>query len=487
VTLFGRAGSFGALAHARTLPSGQLFAARAVPGWRFRPGQAAYFAAVAGDGSVLIANEPQTDNQLLPTAQDMVVSVFEPGPLRFTNLRVPTTTGRASARQPDGPAPGLVGGADVSDVQPLPGEGPGAVAFSSAAPYHGWRLSSHGQYPSFGVLTRRTGRWRLQPGGLQTAAQMAARAAPGVRSACDSRANGFREVVWDCGGFAEMALLPRSGLIVATRYFGPEPGGNGGLAVLDRSGRILASYSYAPITVRGRSLRLHPREVEADPTSPAGEERFAVILDVFDADDGEVRPFLLQELRYSARRRRIEPLSAPLVSGDQGTSGPLGFETAVYDRRGDLWAAQSRPGTLEGGDLLLYRRGAVSGCAAPCAPSARFPEAAPLGIVRSLTADPRSGAVVAVTMAGRLLELTPRAGAPRGFAARPPLDLGLDLLVDRSRRWIGPRKGALDGKRRVLWIPVQQLQSPELCPVAPCPGLALDQWLYRIELAASAG
>jgi hypothetical protein len=35
----------------------------AVPGWAFGPGQAAYFPAVAADGTIFVANLPQTFNR----------------------------------------------------------------------------------------------------------------------------------------------------------------------------------------------------------------------------------------------------------------------------------------------------------------------------------------------------------------------------------------------------------------------------------------
>ncbi len=106
VRIYGAAGTFGQLASAPVTPTGQPLLTVPVDGWGFLPGQAAYFPTVAPDGTIVIANEPQTDNQLMPTARQMALTTFDPASRRFANTVVPTSTDAPSsaARGPRHPA-----------------------------------------------------------------------------------------------------------------------------------------------------------------------------------------------------------------------------------------------------------------------------------------------------------------------------------------------------------------------------------------------
>jgi hypothetical protein len=84
-SLYGRPGRSG-----RCRPTDRRFRACAArrsgsPIERFDPGQAAYFSTVVSDGTVFIANLPQTFNQFLPTACTMTVTCFNPA-VRPTRL-----------------------------------------------------------------------------------------------------------------------------------------------------------------------------------------------------------------------------------------------------------------------------------------------------------------------------------------------------------------------------------------------------------------
>jgi hypothetical protein len=69
VTLYGRPGSLGA--PRVSVPTGQDLELEPINGWQLDPGQTAYFSTVAPDGTVFIANLPQTANEIMPTACDM--------------------------------------------------------------------------------------------------------------------------------------------------------------------------------------------------------------------------------------------------------------------------------------------------------------------------------------------------------------------------------------------------------------------------------
>ena len=53
------------------MPGGEALSTVGVPDWTFLPGQAAYTTVVAGDGTLLIANEPQSDVQTSPTVNGL--------------------------------------------------------------------------------------------------------------------------------------------------------------------------------------------------------------------------------------------------------------------------------------------------------------------------------------------------------------------------------------------------------------------------------
>jgi hypothetical protein len=489
--LYGRNGRFGALGSRASLPTGQPLQTRAVPGWGFRPGQSAYFTALGADGSVIIANEPQTDNQILSTATDMVLSTFNPTTQTFRNLSVPTSSGAAAAANPQpGPTSGL-GGADISDVQAVTSGGSTRVAFIAAVPYHGWDVQRLGTFPTFGYLTQQAGGWAVDTPSSRTADDIRRSAPAAAQWVCPTN-NAYLQPVTQCLGFAEIAVLPRSHNFVVTLYFENDAQhSSGGLAVLSPDGRLLSAYRYPEVVLPdGRHLGIHPREVDADPTSAPGDERFVVIFDTFD-DRGSTLPFALQEFRVRSNAS-ISPVSSAVLPR---TGGDIGFETAAYDGLGNLWVAETRQHTLAGGPIGVYRGTAghrrlnAPACAATsgwvarwgtaCAPDVEMSATDGRGIVRSLVEDPVTHSLLVATMSGYLVVIKP---SGPGWTARPPVNLGLDQLVDRTHRWIGPRKGVVDPARRALWLPVEQLASPWVCAAFPCAPQALDQWLYRFDL-----
>jgi hypothetical protein len=484
-TVFGRSGSFGSYGSHPSLPTGEPTTTHVVPAWSSSPGQAMYSAAITEDGTVVLPSEPQTDDQLLPTATTMELSLFAPASDRLTHLAVPTSAGRTEATDPFSTPRDVVGGGDVSAVQVVANR----VLFVSAAPYHGWRRS-FGQYPSFGALTKTGAAWSLDGGSTRTADDLASAAA--IPAPCRSLRNGYGERFADCGGLSSMGVLAGSTDVAVTQYFGATGGTSGGLMVLSDAGQVIATYRYPAIVSSLGAISVHPRDVTVDPSSSPGAERFAVVFDVF-SPDGHQLPSTLQEFRFDAASRRIVPITVPFVSGDAGLRRSIGVEMARYDGLGNLWVAQSDSGTLAGADLVEYRAGAVlpevrcapgadwsrTQWAQSCAPDVRVPAAAGLGLVRSLTEDPRTHAMLAATLSGDLIVVS--RGDPPALSVRV-IDLGLGWLRDRATAWIGPRGGAVDIVGGVMWLPIQQLRNPSTCARYPCPPQVLDQWLDRIDL-----
>jgi hypothetical protein len=496
ITMYGTARSF----RLATSGGNPLAVAQPIPGWELLPGQALQSAVLGPDGSVIMGNEPQTGIQSLATANTMAVSVFDPSTSNFYNVVMPTTNGTTSVDEP-----GLsVGGADISGLVPVQD---GRIAFSSLWPYHGWNTDSSGEYPSFGYLVRTSaGQWSYQARTGRTAAALAAVSSfPGT---CVAQPSAFWDPVADCRGLTSMAQLPISGDFVVAEYLDdPAQGRNsGGVMVLDPTGRIVGSYPYPNISVGGAPLYVLPREIDVDSTSTPGHERFVVIFDVFGAGhDGSLiqEPFTLQEFQFDAASKTLMPLSAPILTGQSSAGHEEYFETAHFDQDGNLWAAQSVVGNIQGGSIVEYSaaslaaRLATGACSAgvnwaatewglACTPDATFPTAIGMGMVRSVTNDPTTGAMFFATISGYLLAISPTSDPSSPWLARPPVEFGLNELVDRSFAIVTPREGVIDPATQTLWLPIEQTQSAPTCHPAPVPcqptPARLNQWLFRIDL-----
>lgn len=485
VTIYGRAGSFGELEGGSSYPSTGL---EAIDGWGFLPGQAAYFVAVDAKGRVLIANEPQTSIQTSPTAATMAVSVFDPTSKRFDNVVIPTSTGSLSAVAIDGSG---IGGADIGDLQVIDGPLGQQVILTSVAPYNGWDVARTGIYPALAVLNDAADTW--VPGKQFTASHLRESSASGA-ALCDRDLLAVPHFVVDCWGLNEIGLLPRSQLLVATHYFSDpsDDQKNGGLAVLSPEGTVVAELDYPAVVLGQRHLKVHPREIDVDPTSSLGDERFLVVFDV-DSSGGDVTQFVAQEFRFDNVSATISPVSAPFTTGGMVNGVPAGVETAGYDHDGNLWIAEARSVSLDGGRLVRYspagaRAAFATSCAAtPGAISAGWGKSCPpdlvidattgRGLVRSLTEDVARHRMIAVTIGGSVIVASASGG-------RVALELPLNQLVDRTRYPIGPRKGATDPDRSTLWVPIEQLRTTAECTDHQCPPAPLDQWLAAIHLSS---
>lgn len=485
VSVYGRPGSFGQLATRTSLPTGQTVTTVGVPSWGFGPGQSAYMSAVTSDGSVVMATTPYTDNQLCPTGNDMELGVFDPTDARFSRIVVPTTAGLTAVTEPGS----AYGGGDIGDVQVVGSGSHERVVFVSAAPYHGWDIARFGQLPSLGALGPGPSGWSLNAGYTMTGDQLAA-TAPGV-SGVVVNGNAFGQTYGDGRGLCEIALLPASGHLVVSQYFGPSMSDQqGGLLVLDAAGNLEASWHYPQATYRGRSVRCLVREVESDPTGTYGDERFVIVCDTFDAVTNATIPFPVQEFSYDARTGTISPTSAPVQCSSDGSR----VETTKFGMDGTLYVARTKPDGLTADRMAVYGKGALA-AAAPAGSGwatsrwgtvvtpAQFVEGTQnTGLQRSLALDPVSQAILIAGVSGVLVAVQ---GGPGRARATASVDMGLQFLVDRTSHMVGIRKGAVDAARRLLWLPVPQLTMATSYPQTSYP--ILDQWLYCFRLDALLG
>ena len=484
VQLYGRPGSFGELGGLKRLLGGQSFATVPIPGWGFGPGQAAYMSAVTSAGTVIVATTPYTDNQMQPTANTMELACLIPGSRSFGRILVPSTRGKTSLEATGS----SYGGGDIGDVQVVGSGASERVLFVSAMPYHGWNVSTEGLLPSFGALRPGArGRVTLDLSRQRTANQLAA-GSTGMKMPL--MGNTYGQTLSNSRGMCEMALLPASGDVVVTQYFGPSmTNQQGGILVLDTYGRIKASWQYPAATYRGGPVKCLVREVETDPSGRLGDERFSIICDSFDANNNPV-PFPLQEFTYDARSATIRPVSGAVQASADGSRN----ETAKYGNDGTLYVARTRPDGLTAAPVAVYRKYRL-GHAAPAnadwatrswnqvvAPDQFVSGTDNTGLVRSLSLDPVSGAIVVAGLSGQLLALRGPVGRVKVTAS---FDIGLNQLVNRNVHNIGVRKGAVDATRRALWLPVPQLDMNQPYPEGSYP--QLDQWMYRVDLAQLVG
>jgi hypothetical protein len=494
VTVYGRDGSFGATPDA--LPSGQTLTRRAVPGWSFPPGQRAYRTALAGDGTVFMAGLGYNVGRLPATSDELTVAAYRPDTNAYTTVHVPTSVGRD--RTDDGA--GHPVGASVYDLEPV-ADGR-AVAFTAHPAHAGQSPANDGTWPAFGVLTNVDGRWQVARANQWTEAELTGSVAGTRPAECTARG---------CGGFTEMAGLPRSRdlivarpeaaefSLVALRLTGPDEAGR-------FHTRTTAEYRYPRVPDRGTAdiddhLGLAVRGLQADPTSRAGDERFLLTLEVA-SDNPAGAPWVVQEFSYDAAAGRIRPVSPPVIPGDRTTGGNafFGYQATLYDAQGNLWA--TRIDGLQGGKLAVYAN--VDGVRGPggpacpydaarpmdsyvtsdaggtvwgraCRPDYDILQARPLLGALGLAEDPSTGDVVSVTLAGALLPVR-RAGVGRNLTFRigNVVDLGGKLLPSTVGDVLTYQFGAVDTAHR-LWL-VAMHSRPDAA------GLTLDQWLYSVDV-----
>ncbi|MCK9876333.1 hypothetical protein MXD59_11190 [Frankia sp. Ag45/Mut15] len=465
-----------------------------IPGWGFGPGQAAFMSAVAEDGTVFISTTPFTDDQSKLTGTDMELEIFEPEAQRFTRLVIPSSRGRTSLPRFD---PGYrgVGGGDTSDVLVVPGnDDEQRVMFTSLMPFYGWDVRAGGELPSIGSLRkdRDSGRWVYDPTASHTAAELAASAQPNIAAKAFPTLSALEPR--SPRGPASIARLPRSGHLVIAQYLGTGAGGtdNGSLLVIDPTGRVRAFWQYPQVRPLGIEVVVNPREISVDPTSEPDDERFVLISDARGLDYS-TQPFPIQEFSYNESQGTISPRSTAVRAAQDGSR----MESAVFDGDGTLYIARTRRDGLTAETLAVYpklgrERGLVTrspatgnwpvdswGIANP--PDYLVVGTDQGGLVRSVTLDPTSGAILLAGLDGLVQVIRPSGrGNQMTFRTDRPIDVGLSRLRGPSTRYVGVRRGAVDASRRILWLPVNQMVLDGL--TWPYPPFKLDQWLLRVDL-----
>lgn len=332
----------------------------------------------------------------------------------------------------------------------------------------------------------------------------------------------------DCGGLNEMARLPASGHIVAVRYtghftqldedfelaflFGAGLVGQG-ITVLAPDGTIEASFDvpsfpenpcYDPSNPNSLEFIIPlVREVQTDPTSALGDERFTV---VYDTNATFERGQLVQEFSYRAAEggepAAIVPItqafipkapSAPAVTCEGPPSGS-GIE---YDADGNLWiltnpaliyfrdeSSGTRP-SLEGGCSYLVpetgeERPFAADCPADLDTGPMLNKKAEFGFnpfFLDIVQDPWSGEMLtAGGSVGSIRRTVAESGAVL-WSSGPnmPLLRGLPLETHGLLPW----GSSFHPLRREVFIPMGRgISGPG--GGAPPVGVEADAWVYRV-------
>ena len=494
--VYGASGSFGGLTGAPSLSGGQSLSTDAVPGWGFLPGQAVMGAVLGPDGSIVMGGEPQTSNQSQATADTMAVSVFNPSRNTFQNVKIPTSTGQTQEVEPNY----LTGGADIAALAAVPGHSH-QVAFLSSWPYRGWDTTTQGQYPTFGyVAPSAAGSYQE----VANSGQIAHSIDPSGTTCVVQNAT-VSPPVSDCPGTATMDVLPSSGDLVVGQYYDNVASNkySGGLMVLRPNGQMVGSFNYPNVAGSGPPVYALPREVDVDPVTDNGLERFAVIFDVFTTGSGGAlvqSTFTMQIFQFNAANGSITPLSAPFLPGQTIAGQTAYFETAHFDQHGNLWAAESLTNFTPGGNIVEYdansiaRRLSTGACGVgattvtnweeTCTPDVTLATSPWFGDVRSITEDTATGALYFASISGVLLPVIPSGGA--GWSVGTAFDYGINSLVNRNAVVIGPRQGTIDSSTGYLWLPIEQVESTAACNLGDyschAAPTVTNQWLLRINV-----
>jgi hypothetical protein len=288
----------------------------------------------------------------------------------------------------------------------------------------------------------------------------------------------------------ELAELPASKRIVVNQYLG------GWLMVTDLAGQVLASHRVefpkdwcdASVT---EPYVASLRQVNADPTSVLGDERFVVVYEGWGPTGQHAQEFSYDE-REPDPRQRIRPVTAPFHPSSPFHPAPTCGNgrtvlSAIYDDAGTLWLSALDRGGAWRTTALTFVRGAgrerlerecsfldpARGTPRPwgtvceadddvAALDPRGPED-PIrwgfdALIADLAVDPARGTVLAVLAHGTVfpIERYPLGEGSFAFGVTNGLDLGIARPEPpgsvAARRFVA--RGVVDPVRRALWLPV---------------------------------
>jgi hypothetical protein len=496
VTVYGNA--FGGLETHLTLPTAEDVRTVTPSGFNCLPGAMLGWADVTSEGWVVFGNPYLTSNIFKPSKTDCSVSVFYPETQRFENIRIPTSKGYHDVADPGN---GIVGGATTDDVSVLKPGSQGDeewVVIHSDSPYHGWRISTYGDFPVIVTLKNMGGEMAYDPGHSWTASQLQASSPAGL-TAFPNATNSFGETYANLGGLSEHDPIPCSRTLVFTRYFSDPGRRSGHIVAIDvATGTVLADYQWPGDPPTGKSAA--PRNIEVYPTPVrSGVYEFAVIYDVFLTSGGNDSVFCFQLFEWDTVAQTITPVSAPVIPNTTNKIGSL-----VYDSDGNLWMTSGGVAAFSAGPTFVYARtgGHLKPSQAPYSPGANWwsdqfeqvcaPDysiSPPSGVNLSWghpVQDPVTKGVLIQASNYQVWAIVPSgSGAFMTFTVLPRIDLGVNTYIGNDPTTPGTLTldvGGVDPVRRKFWFGVHQGESSATCASWPCPPYTLGQWLYAVDL-----
>jgi hypothetical protein len=519
VAVFGAPGSFGRLGN--RLSTGQSLAKVAVPNFETRPGQSFFFPALASDGTLFIANMTQAYAESALTGCEMVVTCFNPEqptcyddrmgiPAHFSNIRIPAASGSLSTPSecPNGlhsEVPEVFGG-EIDDLEVVVDEQHVERVVFDSFNGSGDVPPPPNNYPMFGSLWKQDGAWRVDSSSLRYPRDLTDSTSQGP-AACPRG---------HCGAVTEMARLPASNRLVINQYIGEV------VMVVDLQGQVLGSYEVDSPRDWCDPTQTEPiiasfRQVNPDPTSVLGDERFVVVYEGWGPTGQIAQEFSYNELEPDLSRR-VRPITAPFHPNSPFHPAPTCGHgstvlSATYDDLGNLWlTAMDRDGKWQTASLVVVKGegrrrldqecsfldpatgqprpwgtvcetdfdvGALVGRMPQVA--WRFPSALNDPIV-----DHDAGSVYAVLSGGLVYPIARKALSDGGlvFVVTNPLNPNLKRLAPlethANRRFVV--RGAIDSARRSLWLPVATTIAYDGLASDFYVGQQFNQYIYRIDL-----
>jgi hypothetical protein len=510
VTFLGAPGTFYQLGNLAQTPSGHSFRIRSVAGWQTGPGLQIFYSRATQDGQVILTTLPLSANELKPTMATAEIWVYSPLAGTFTRQVIPTSAGALTTVNPSN---GLYGGTDVGSgdcVIITDAAGSQRAVLTCEGYYFNWSIPTYGLYPALAFLTESGGAWSYNAADSLTGDQWEATNPTAFGTLAPSgKTAGNGATYWSPAFPGQMAVLPRSNRIVIGHYFpGTGSGSNAGMiSVIDADGNLQAAYQVPNITPASGSLTTAAvRDVESDPSSVLGDERFVVIYDAF----GTGVHATIQEFSYNATGSPvvlangvtvpaggIAPVSVPCSPADTGIS--VAF--AWIDAKGTLYVScgQQSNGLLSA-NLQVYRKIHSNGRSLASSTAATgtwassgtwptpvdgdrslgFPVGLGLGgLAGPMLTDEESSTLCVPGLSGRL-----GLAAPNGI----PLDLdGPNLLPAVSSGFEPPNLLETDDQifatSRGTWVPfLGSFTGPSAPPVAPPAGV---NGMHMVEALSS--
>lgn len=334
------AGDFGQALDDLVTPTGQTFGA--FPSrWQMPDGAGPFFLVELQDGvSAALGTMDYTNNELNPTMLETSLLTWSPGP-GLESIPVPTSP---TATFPDGclapPHPSGATGNTLDSVVPVTIDGVDYIFAVSPVTYEGWQLEIYGEPYAMIVFKKTAGVWAFDPTRSMNAGQLHASSAAGADAFAVVGTNDFPDdpTFYINPGLGPMVKAPATGHLIIGTYFHATTNSGTLVAIDPVAGVVTAFYQIPDITdVNDVELSYSARNIEVNPYSESGDERFILTPDVFVRSNGDLYGLHpLTEFAYTGSAFTVESLPmTPFTVPNIGYE--LSYNLCAYDADQNLW------------------------------------------------------------------------------------------------------------------------------------------------------